>query len=93
MKHMLSTDNKGEVKMSYFIKTDLEAKITKEGKKNSVIGFKTIQIITMGLDSKGHITSLIGVSGGQLYTYRDADLIDLFEYYEFNYTCRILEKV
>ena len=36
--------------MSYFIKTDLEAKITKEGKKDSVIGFEVIQIITMGLD-------------------------------------------
>jgi hypothetical protein len=68
-----------------FIEVDLIAKITLRGKKESVIGFKTVKIITMGLDCKGNIELLIGLnSGGHLYEYRGDDLIDLCEYYKFS---------
>ena len=67
-----------------FIKTNLLAKITKEGKKNSSIGFSSIKIISIGLDKKGNIDALICISNrATLDSYTGEDLIDIFENYNF----------
>ena len=67
-----------------FIKTNLLAEITKEGKKNSILDFRGIKIMAMGFDDKGYIDTIVGLDDhGGLSTYKGNELEDIFENYNF----------